>query len=68
MTVGNIWRCRAHLPGNPAKNWDRGHLVRGAGRSTIDEEISEAYKDVSGVVDVVYGAGISKKVAKLKPL
>jgi tRNA-splicing ligase RtcB len=28
----------------------------------------EAYKDVSQVVDVVHGAGISKKVAKLKPL
>jgi tRNA-splicing ligase RtcB len=67
VTVGNIWRCRAHLPGNPSKNWDRGHLLRGAGRSTIDEEISEADKDVSAVVAVAHGAGISKKVAKLKP-
>ncbi len=40
----------------------------GAGRGTIDEEISEAYKDVSGVVDVVHGAGIARKVARLKPL
>jgi len=46
----------------------RGIIVRGAGRGTIDEEISEAYKDVSGVVDVVHGAGIAKKVARLKPL
>jgi RNA-splicing ligase RtcB len=61
MTVGDIWGCRAHLPGNPSKNWDRGHLVREAGRSTIDEEISEAYKDVEGVVDVVHGAGIAKR-------
>jgi tRNA-splicing ligase RtcB len=45
-----------------------GIIVRGAGRATIDEEISEAYKDVAGVVDVVHGAGIAKKVAKLKPL
>ena len=45
-----------------------GIIVRGAGRGTIDEEISEAYKDVSGVVDVVHGAGIAKKVARLKPL
>ena len=45
-----------------------GIVVRGAGRGTIDEEISEAYKDVSGVVDVVHGAGIAKKVARLKPL
>ncbi len=46
----------------------RGIVVRGAGRASIDEEISEAYKDVAMVVDVCQGAGISKKVAKLKPL
>jgi tRNA-splicing ligase RtcB len=47
---------------------EKGIVVRGAGRATIDEEISEAYKDVESVVDVVHGAGIAKKVAKLKPL
>ena len=47
---------------------DRGIVVRGAGRATIDEEISEAYKDVAMVVDVCQGAGIAKKVAKLRPL
>jgi tRNA-splicing ligase RtcB len=46
----------------------KGIVVRGAGRATIDEEISEAYKDVAGVVEVCHGAGISRKVAKLKPL
>jgi tRNA-splicing ligase RtcB len=46
----------------------KGIIVRGAGRATIAEEISEAYKDVADVVDVADGAGISKKVAKLKPL
>jgi tRNA-splicing ligase RtcB len=46
----------------------KGIVVRGAGRGTVDEEISEAYKDVEGVVNVTHGAGISKKVAKLKPL
>jgi len=46
----------------------KGIIVRGAGRDTIDEEISEAYKDVENVVNVTHGAGISKKVAKLKPL
>jgi tRNA-splicing ligase RtcB len=46
----------------------KGIIVRGAGRATIDEEISEAYKDVESVVEVAHGAGISKKVAKLKPL
>jgi len=47
---------------------ERGIIVRGAGRATIDEEISEAYKDVQAVVDICHGAGIAKKVAKLKPL
>jgi tRNA-splicing ligase RtcB (3'-phosphate/5'-hydroxy nucleic acid ligase) len=47
---------------------ERGIIVRGAGRATIDEEISEAYKDVAGVVEVVHNAGIAKKVARLKPL
>ena len=46
----------------------KGIIVRGAGRATIAEEISEAYKDVEDVVEVTHGAGISRKVAKLKPL
>jgi tRNA-splicing ligase RtcB len=47
---------------------DRGIYVRGAGKGTISEEISEAYKDVSDVVDVVHNAGIGMKVAKLRPM
>lgn len=47
---------------------DKGIYVRGAGRGTIVEEISEAYKDVDNVVRVVDGAGISEIVAKLRPL
>jgi len=46
----------------------KGIIVRGAGRGTIAEEISEAYKDVENVVNVAHGAGISKKVAKLRPV
>jgi tRNA-splicing ligase RtcB len=46
----------------------KGIYVRGASHATIAEEIPEAYKDVSDVVDVVQGAGISKKVAQLKPM
>ncbi|MDP3181693.1 MAG: RtcB family protein, partial [Desulfobaccales bacterium] len=37
----------------------KGIIIRGAGRGTIDEEISEAYKDVEDVVQVAHGAGIS---------
>ena len=47
---------------------DRGIIVRSAGRETLAEEMSEAYKDISDVVDVVHRAGISKKVARLRPL
>lgn len=47
---------------------DRGVYVKAAGRSTLVEEMPEAYKDVSSVVDVVCDAGICKKVVKLKPL
>jgi tRNA-splicing ligase RtcB len=47
---------------------DAGIIVESAGRRTLHEEIPEAYKDVSQVVEVVHQSGISKKVAKLKPL
>jgi tRNA-splicing ligase RtcB len=46
----------------------KGIIVRGQSRHTMDEEISEAYKDVSDVVDACVAAGISSKVARLKPL
>jgi tRNA-splicing ligase RtcB len=47
---------------------DKGIIVRSAGRKTLAEEMSEAYKDISNVVDVVQNAGISKKVARLRPI
>ncbi len=47
---------------------DKGIIVRSAGRETLAEEMSEAYKDVSNVVDVVNRAGISKKIARLHPI
>jgi tRNA-splicing ligase RtcB (3'-phosphate/5'-hydroxy nucleic acid ligase) len=47
---------------------DRGIFVQGAGLGTIIEEIPEAYKDVAQVVEVVHNAGISKKVARLRPM
>lgn len=46
----------------------RGIFVRSDSASTVAEEISEAYKDVADVVDVMNGAGIATKVAKLVPL
>jgi tRNA-splicing ligase RtcB len=44
-----------------------GVKIRAASRDTMEEEIPEAYKDLEIVVDVVHRAGISKKVARLKP-
>jgi tRNA-splicing ligase RtcB len=47
---------------------DRGIYVETAGRETLKEEMPEAYKDVVEVVDVVHNAGISRRVAKLRPM
>jgi tRNA-splicing ligase RtcB len=46
---------------------DRGIYVLATSRGTLVEEAPEAYKDVSQVVEVVHRAGISRKVAKLRP-
>jgi tRNA-splicing ligase RtcB (3'-phosphate/5'-hydroxy nucleic acid ligase) len=46
---------------------DRDIFVMAASRGTLLEEAPEAYKDVSQVVGVVHRAGISRKVAKLRP-
>ena len=46
----------------------QGIHVRAASRATVMEEISEAYKDVAKVVDVVDHAGIGRKVARLRPM
>lgn len=47
---------------------DKGIIVRSAGRETLAEEMSEAYKDISNVVDVVHKAGLSTMVARLRPM
>jgi len=47
---------------------DRGIVLEAEGDDTVLEEISEAYKDVADVVEVVHGAGIASKVAKLVPM
>jgi tRNA-splicing ligase RtcB len=45
-----------------------GVTVRSQGRKTLQEELPEAYKDVEAVVRVMDGAGISPRVARLRPL
>ncbi len=47
---------------------DQGIVVRSQGQKTLGEEMPEAYKDVRQVVGVMDGAGISPKVARLRPL
>lgn len=47
---------------------EQGILVKAASFATLTEEIPEAYKDVGEVVATCDGAGISRKVAKLRPL
>ena len=47
---------------------ERGIEVRASSFATVAEEIPEAYKDVADVVGVVDGAGIGRKVARLRPM
>ncbi|MHC4698561.1 MAG: RtcB family protein, partial [Planctomycetota bacterium] len=47
---------------------DRGVIARARGRTGLDEEQPDAYKDVLQVVEVLHKAGISQKVARLRPL
>jgi len=46
----------------------KGILVRAKSYRTLMEEMSDAYKDIDKVVSVVERAGISKKVAKMRPI
>lgn len=45
-----------------------GIVIQAKGIKTIAEEMPQAYKDVSDVVDIMHNSGITKKVAKLKPI
>jgi tRNA-splicing ligase RtcB len=47
---------------------DKGIFVLSRGKKVLKEEMPEAYKDVSQVVDVVHHAGLATKVARLRPL
>ena len=47
---------------------NKGILVRAASRATVDEKMSEAYKDAAEVVETTHGASIGRKVARLRSL
>lgn len=46
----------------------KGILVRAASEKTLVEEMPEAYKDVTEVVEACHGAGISRKVVLVRPI
>src|SRR5687768_10368161 len=46
----------------------KGIVVMAAGMATVAEEMPEAYKDGSEVVEVVHRAGLAGRVARLEPL
>ncbi len=46
----------------------RGVIARASSHKGLAEEQPKAYKDVDEVVDVVHQAGLSKKVARMRPI
>ncbi len=46
----------------------RGIIVRGKSKRGLAEEAPEAYKDVTRVIEATCRAGLTRKVAKLRPL
>ena len=44
-----------------------GVTVRAQTRAGVAEEMPAAYKDVADVVDVMEAAGVTRRVARLKP-
>ena len=47
---------------------EAGELVKAGKLALLFEEAPQAYKDVSEVVEVCEGAGLSQRVARLRPL
>jgi tRNA-splicing ligase RtcB len=46
----------------------RGIRVRAGSMAGLAEEAPEAYKDIDAIIEVVHGAGLACKVARLRPL
>jgi len=46
----------------------RGIRVRAGSMAGLAEEAPDAYKDIEAVIEVVHGAGLARKVARLRPL
>lgn len=71
--AGRVW-SRSHamreISGHEVKTRleKEGILVLSTSTKTLAEETPEAYKDVDEVVEVAHSAGISKKVARMRPV
>lgn len=71
--AGRVW-SRSHamkeISGHEVKARleKEGILVLSTSTKTLAEETPEAYKDVDEVVEVAHSAGISKKVARMRPV
>ncbi len=63
----NQARKRARGRNIPKELASLGISLQAAGRRTVEEEISEAYKDVAEVVRVVDTAGLARLVARVQP-
>ena len=46
----------------------KGIMVKSQGWKTLHEEAPEAYKDINHVVNIVHNAGLSLRVAKMRPI
>jgi tRNA-splicing ligase RtcB len=46
----------------------QGIRVRAGSMAGLAEEAPDAYKDIDAVIEVVHGAGLARKVARLRPL
>jgi tRNA-splicing ligase RtcB len=61
------WRLGARRPA-----WQeleaRGVIARAQSRKGLAEEQPKAYKNVDDVVEVVHNAGLSHKVARMRPI
>ena len=62
--------AKRHLSGRDVLNElaSRGITVRAGSLSGLAEEASEAYKDVNEVVGIAQGAGISRIIARTRPI
>ncbi len=47
---------------------EKGIVVMAASRKVLHQEVPDAYKDVNAVVDVCAGAGIARRVARMRPV